>query len=218
VFNFYFLKVGATLIDIETAASSTAAAVPVEDNAAAAATYTSFSLAGAAPVIPPEESAVPFSRQAGIPAPGKFLTTPAVRRIARENGLDLAMVSASGPKGRIVKEDVLQYLKNKTSATASGTGFATASNQQQQHHQQQHSSGTSSTSSSSSSSAVAPSTQRLPIRGVQRMMVKSMTESLKVRKRPFFSSVCRVHFFAATFWTRTFMKKNDILFLFFVVV
>ncbi|AFV00326.1 2-oxo acid dehydrogenase subunit E2 [Simiduia agarivorans] len=40
----------------------------------------------------------------------KALTTPAVRRIARENNVDLAQVPASGKNGRILKEDMLNFL------------------------------------------------------------------------------------------------------------
>lgn len=42
--------------------------------------------------------------------PNKILTTPAVRRIANENKVNLAEVKASGPNGRILKSDVLEYL------------------------------------------------------------------------------------------------------------
>ena len=41
----------------------------------------------------------------------KVLTTPAVRKLAREHDLDLNLISGSGKSGRILKEDVLQYLK-----------------------------------------------------------------------------------------------------------
>lgn len=40
----------------------------------------------------------------------KILTTPAVRRIASENNVNLAEVGASGPNGRILKSDVLEFL------------------------------------------------------------------------------------------------------------
>lgn len=40
----------------------------------------------------------------------KILTTPAVRRIAHENQVDLSAVRASGPNGRILKSDVLEHL------------------------------------------------------------------------------------------------------------
>ena len=41
----------------------------------------------------------------------KVLTMPAVRKLAREHDLDLNLISGSGKSGRILKEDVLEYLK-----------------------------------------------------------------------------------------------------------
>lgn len=41
----------------------------------------------------------------------KVSTSPAVRKLAREHDLDLALVSGSGKNERILKEDVLAYLK-----------------------------------------------------------------------------------------------------------
>lgn len=49
---------------------------------------------------------------------------PAVRRIAREFGVDLAQVAASGPKNRILKEDVQTFVKTRLAqvpATTTGT-------------------------------------------------------------------------------------------------
>lgn len=40
----------------------------------------------------------------------KILTTPAVRRIAMENKVDLTKVPATGRQGRVLKGDVLEYL------------------------------------------------------------------------------------------------------------
>ncbi len=42
----------------------------------------------------------------GVPKRGRILASPLARRIARENGIDLAMVVGSGPGGRIVRQDV----------------------------------------------------------------------------------------------------------------
>ncbi len=52
---------------------------------------------------------------------------PAVRRLARELGVDLAAVKASGPRARILKEDVHDYVKGrlqgKAESVAGGTGL-----------------------------------------------------------------------------------------------
>ena len=57
---------------------------------------------------------------------------PAVRKLAREFGVDLALVAASGPRERIVKDDVASYVKHKlqqpTSATA-GAGIPSIADQ-----------------------------------------------------------------------------------------
>lgn len=48
----------------------------------------------------------------------RVLATPAVRRIARENNINLRNVLATGRAGRVLKEDILAHLQ-KTSAVAS---------------------------------------------------------------------------------------------------
>lgn len=52
---------------------------------------------------------------------------PAVRRIAREFGADLTQVQGTGPKGRILKEDLQNWVKRQLQsgggATASGAGI-----------------------------------------------------------------------------------------------
>ena len=42
---------------------------------------------------------------------GKILATPAVKRVARENQIDLKSIQGSGPGGRIMKEDVFRELE-----------------------------------------------------------------------------------------------------------
>ncbi len=46
---------------------------------------------------------------------GKIYASPSVRRLAREFGVDLTQVSGTGPKNRIVKEDVQSYVKYELS-------------------------------------------------------------------------------------------------------
>ncbi|CAA0080918.1 Dihydrolipoyllysine-residue acetyltransferase component of pyruvate dehydrogenase complex [Zhongshania aliphaticivorans] len=52
---------------------------------------------------------------------------PAVRKLAREFGLELEQVPGTGPRGRILKEDLQQFVKDlasgKSSAAVSGTGI-----------------------------------------------------------------------------------------------
>ena len=57
---------------------------------------------------------------------GEVYAGPAVRKLAREFSIDLKAVTGSGPKGRVVKEDLQDYVKglveNKSPAT-SGSGI-----------------------------------------------------------------------------------------------
>jgi pyruvate dehydrogenase E2 component (dihydrolipoamide acetyltransferase) len=56
-------------------------------------------------------------------AAGMVHAGPAVRRIAREFGVDLAKVTASGPKQRILKEDVQNYVKATLAKPASSSAM-----------------------------------------------------------------------------------------------
>lgn len=78
----------------------------------------------------PKPPPVPHHPSAGTkPKTGKVHASPSVRRLAREFGVDLAEVSGSGPKNRILKEDIQSYVKYELSrpkatpgAVASGNG------------------------------------------------------------------------------------------------
>ena len=111
-------------------------------------------------------------RSAGIPASSKILTTPAVRKIAKENNVNLALVAPTGPKGRIIKEDVLRFIQGKQAPQKAAPAVSTSS------HSAPHTPGP--VSNTPVPLGVVPLDQRVPIRGIQRMMVKSMTESLQV--------------------------------------
>jgi pyruvate dehydrogenase E2 component (dihydrolipoamide acetyltransferase) len=68
--------------------------------------------AAPAPVLPKEESAKPSPKpEAATPAVTKadgsrVFASPLARRIAKDKGVDLASVTGTGPRGRIVKADV----------------------------------------------------------------------------------------------------------------
>lgn len=66
-----------------------------------------------------DEPRVPESDGGG--ANGRFRASPIVRRLARENDLDLAQVDGSGPAGRIVERDVRAALESGTAKRSSGT-------------------------------------------------------------------------------------------------
>ena len=54
---------------------------------------------------------IPVPGKAIAPGGGRAFASPLVRRLAREQSVDLRMVSGSGPHGRIVKRDFDQYLE-----------------------------------------------------------------------------------------------------------
>ncbi|MDC8830184.1 pyruvate dehydrogenase complex dihydrolipoyllysine-residue acetyltransferase [Alteromonas gilva] len=77
----------------------------------------------------PKKAPVPHHPSAGSkPKTGKVHASPSVRRVAREFGVDLTEVEGSGPKNRILKEDVQNYVKEELSrprtapAAAGGSG------------------------------------------------------------------------------------------------
>lgn len=57
---------------------------------------------------------------------GLAYASPAVRRLANEFGVDLTQVKGSGRKGRILKEDVQDYVKYELSRPKATAGAATA--------------------------------------------------------------------------------------------
>ncbi|MBY2991189.1 2-oxo acid dehydrogenase subunit E2 [Rhizobium leguminosarum] len=59
------------------------------------------------------------------PAPAeKPLAAPSVRLFARESGVDLRQVQATGPAGRILREDIEQFLRHGTAPATAKNGFA----------------------------------------------------------------------------------------------
>ncbi|MEL4294199.1 dihydrolipoyllysine-residue acetyltransferase [Shewanella xiamenensis] len=109
---------GSVIATIETTSVATvsagAASAPVAQAAAPAPVAQEAAPApvAAAPSRPP----VPHHPSAGAPvSTGAVHASPAVRRLAREFGVDLTQVTGSGRKGRIMKEDVQAYVKYELS-------------------------------------------------------------------------------------------------------
>lgn len=75
----------------------------------------------------PKEPTKELEKKTNSPEPshigpsGKVYASPGVRRFARELGVDLAQITGTGPKGRILKENIQQYVKQ---SLASGGGVS----------------------------------------------------------------------------------------------
>ncbi|MFO0995720.1 MAG: E3 binding domain-containing protein [Alphaproteobacteria bacterium] len=68
----------------------------------------------AADQIPsPAASPRPPASAGAAPSTGGLQATPVARRLAAEHGIDLASIKASGPDGRVSKEDVLAVLAQR---------------------------------------------------------------------------------------------------------
>jgi pyruvate dehydrogenase E2 component (dihydrolipoamide acetyltransferase) len=110
-----------------------------------------------APAAAPAAKAAPFVQA----SPGKVLAAPATRRRARELGIDLATVAASGPRGRITNDDLAGAGAGARPAAAAapaggGRAFAPV--------------------------AIAPAPagrteERTPFRGLRRKIAEAMTRS-----------------------------------------
>ncbi|MXW69090.1 MAG: dihydrolipoyllysine-residue acetyltransferase [Gammaproteobacteria bacterium] len=75
----------------------------------------------AAPTTPPTATASPAQADAAGADPGaNVYAGPAVRKLARELGVDLTLIKGSGARGRIVKEDVHEFVKSSIGRPAAG--------------------------------------------------------------------------------------------------
>jgi len=120
----------------------------------------------------------------------RVLTSPAVRKMAKENNIDLNSIVGTGPKQRILKGDLLTILNPNTI------------------NQKQHpTKGTPTVIAQPSSTAAAEQTPPapIPIRGYNRLMIKTMTESLTI---PHMTYADEIDF---TNLHRTRQKINDAL-------
>ena len=106
-------------IEVELASDST---VPVENNKPAKEEVVQ-------PVIPQVSTAASKTTSSNKPSSAELSVEaqsvhagPAVRRIAREFGIELSKVQGSGPKGRILKEDLMAFTKERLSQASTPAG------------------------------------------------------------------------------------------------
>lgn len=114
---------GSEIVTLEVAGSSSPAPAPVAAPAAeqaAAPAPAPSAPAQPAPVAAPAAVAAPSSE------PGKrtdgVYAGPAVRKLAREMGVDVSTLKGSGPRGRISKDDLKAYVKTALTETAQHSG------------------------------------------------------------------------------------------------
>ena len=106
----------------------------------------------------------------------KALATPAVRRMASEHGLNVTEIQGTGKDGRVLKEDVINFLSHQTPAKK---GLVLAESDQQQPVVKK---ATIVEPTVVKRSVVVASGQdrEEQVKGITKAMVRSMTESLKI--------------------------------------
>ena len=119
------VTLAAEQIAVPAAEAAAPAAMPATPPAAPVAAVES--VAGTAPVAGTASAAAQgsSSTQAAAGAGSKIYAGPAVRRLARELGVELTAVAGTGSRGRIVKDDVKAFVKTRLTgaAEAGGTGL-----------------------------------------------------------------------------------------------
>ena len=95
--------------------------IPVSSGKETAATIVAEALSKPAPEIEPEPELAPFApdSKSGIK---QAHASPSVRQFARELGVVLSQVGGTGVKGRITKQDVQGFVKQKLNAPAATIG------------------------------------------------------------------------------------------------
>ncbi len=99
------VPIGTALAEMEVEGVAEAAAAPVAVSVPAAPTP--------APAAP---SPAPALAPAAVPSGEAMRLSPAVRRLAAENGIDLAQIHGSGAGGRVTRNDVLAFLQSRPQA------------------------------------------------------------------------------------------------------
>ncbi|KAF1797434.1 2-oxoacid dehydrogenases acyltransferase-domain-containing protein [Mucor lusitanicus] len=139
-------KVGSPLVDIETDED--------DDHVAAAPQADEFVPDVAVQQPAKEEKAGNVDRSENS---GSVLATPAVRKLAKDKGIEISSVTGTGKDGRVLKEDILNF----------GSKAAAPEAVHQETHQ-------------SANASSDPATASQPLSMVQKAMFKSMTQSLSI--------------------------------------
>jgi len=118
-------EVGQVLAIIGDSSAAAAPAAPAAPAPAAAAPAPATPAAPAAPASPPRAPPPP-PPPAPPPADGEAYVTPLVRKLAKDNGIDLSTVKGTGVGGRIRKQDVQAAIAAKGSTAPAAAPAASA--------------------------------------------------------------------------------------------
>lgn len=112
-----------------------------------------------------ENSANDQPKSATAAQQGKALASPAVRRRAREAGINIADVAGSGAKGRVLKEDIQAFVKGEQGAQSNSAQASDSTNQSAQ--------------TPNAAGRSTGGTRTEPLKGVRAAMAKQMAESVR---------------------------------------
>jgi len=145
-------RVGQPLVDID-----------VDEGDAAAMEGSQPSQPEPQPSTPPTstpETSTPATPPATPPKDAGILSlaTPAVRRVAKENNVDITQIQGTGKNGRILKEDVVAFVANGGSTAPETPAVAQVI----------------------STGPTTPADNIVSLTGMQKAMFKSMTKSLSI--------------------------------------
>jgi len=114
------------------------------------------------------QAAAPAAKAAATPPTAKLVSAPsptqinqdpqaapAVRKLARDTGVELGVVRGSGPNGRILLEDVQNFKGAKSGGSAAGTGFSHGGTRGQRNE------------------------ERVPVRGLRKKIAEKMALSMR---------------------------------------
>ncbi|HTX23677.1 MAG TPA: dihydrolipoamide acetyltransferase family protein [Steroidobacteraceae bacterium] len=117
------VTVGSELAVFETDATTAATATAAATTSPAAPANGS---SGATRAASPAQRATPAAEEPAATRAGRVLTSPAIRRQAREAGVDLTSVAGTGPSGRIMRNDLLAHLQARSPEDTAAPRPATA--------------------------------------------------------------------------------------------
>jgi 2-oxoisovalerate dehydrogenase E2 component (dihydrolipoyl transacylase) len=123
------VAVGSELVVLETAAAGAVAAAPASAPAPVAAPEKSAATSGNGAA---RQASLAATNGGGIRAVAtsdtsrRVLTSPAIRRRAKEAGIDLRQVAGSGPQGRIVRQDFEAYAAARSAGRSSSMAAVTS--------------------------------------------------------------------------------------------